>query len=82
METILQYLKLNGEQLDADIAKALRLPLERVRTELQDLSAKGEVMTCFVTRFQGGRRIEGWSCRVAGFTPPVSPGRKPNPTKS
>ena len=82
METILQHLKLHGEQLDADIAKALRLPLERVRTELQDLSAQGAVMTCFVTRFRGGRRIEGWSSRVAGFTPPVSPGRKPNPTNS
>lgn len=82
METILQYLKANGEQLDADIAKGLRLPIERVRTELQDLSAKGAVMTCFVTRYQGGRTIEGWSSRVAGFTPPVSPGRKPNSTKS
>ena len=82
METILQYLKVHGEQLDADIAAALRLPLERVRTELQDLSAKGDVMTCFVTRFRGGRKIEGWSSRAAGFIPPVSPGRKPNPTKS
>ena len=50
--------------------------------ELHDLSAKGEVMTCFVTRFREGRKIEGWSCRVAGFTPPLSPGRKPNPPKS
>ena len=82
METILQHLKLHGEQLDADIARALRLPLERVRSELQELTAKGEVMTCFVTRFHGGTRIEGWSCRVAGFTPPVSPGRKPNAPKS
>ncbi len=82
MEKILQYLKLNGEQLDADIAKALGLPLERVRTELQDLSARGDVMMCFVTRFRGQKKTEGWSCRVAGFTPPLAPGRKPNPTKS
>ena len=82
MQTILQYLKLHGEELDADIAKALRLPLERVRSELHDLSAKGEVMTCFVTRFHQGRKIEGWWCRVAGFTPPLSPGRRPNPPKS
>jgi len=82
VETILQYLKLHGEQLDADIAKALRLPLEQVRSELQDLSVRGDVMTCLVTRFRGGSRIEGWSYRVAGFTPRVSPGRKPNPTKS
>ncbi len=82
LEKILQYLKAHGEQLDADIAKALKLPLERVRTELQGLSARGEVMTCHVTRFHGKRRIEGWACRVAGYTPPISPGRKPNPTKA
>jgi len=82
LETILQYLKLHGEQLDADLATALQLPLERVRAELHELSAKGDVMTCFVTRFRGGKKIEGWSSRVAGFTPPASPGRKPNPTKS
>ena len=82
METILQYLKLHGEQLDADIANALRLPLERVRTELQDLSQRGDVMTCLVTRFREGSKIEGRSYRVAGFTPRAAPGRKPNPTKS
>lgn len=82
MDTILQYLKLHGEQLDADIANALRLPLERVRADLHDLSATGDVMTCFVTRFQGGKKIEGWSSRVAGFIPPVAPGRRPSPTKS
>ena len=82
MEKILQHLKLHGEQLDADIANALNLPLERVRNELRHLSARGDVMTCFVTRFLAGSKVEGWSCRVAGFTPPASPGRKPNPAKS
>src|SRR5262249_2658296 len=82
VERILQYLRENGEQFDADIAKALGMPLERVRTELKSLSAKGDVMTCHVTRFRGQGKIEGWSCRVAGFTPPISPGRKPGPTKS
>lgn len=82
MEKILQYLKLNGEQLDADIAKALGLPLERVRTELRGLSAKGDVMMCFVTRFHGQKKTEGWSCRVAGFPPPPAPGRKPGPPKT
>jgi len=82
MDKILQYLKLHGEQLDADIAKALGLPLKRVRTGLQGLSARGDVMTCFVTRFHGQRKTEGMSCRAAGFTPPLAPGRKPNTTKT
>jgi len=82
LESILEYLKLHGEQLDADIAEALRLPLAKVRDQLQYLSAKGDVMSCFVTRFKGGRRIEGWACRPAGFVPPAAPGRKPSPTKS
>jgi len=82
LEKILQYLKLNGEQLDADLATALQMPLEKVRAEIQNLSARGDVMTCFVTRFRGGKKIEGWSSRVAGFTPPAAPGRKPNAAKS
>jgi hypothetical protein len=82
LEKILEFLKLNGEQLDDDIANALRLPLEQVRSELQELSAKGAVMTCFVTRFRGGKKIEGWSGRVAGFTPQAAPGRKPGTRNS
>lgn len=82
LEAILQYLKLNGEQLDADIARELRLSLEEVRADIKDLSAKGAVMACFVTRYRDGNRIEGWTCRVSGFIPPAAPGRKTNPTKS
>jgi predicted ArsR family transcriptional regulator len=82
LQTILQYLQLHGEQLDADLATELKLPLEQVRAELRDLSAQGRVMTCYVTRFREGNKIEGWSSRIAGFTPPPSPGRKPNPTRS
>lgn len=82
LETILQYLKLHGEQLDSDLAAELQLPLEQVRAELHDLSAQGRVMTCYVTRFREGKKIEGWTSRVAGFTPPAAPGRKPSPTRS
>ena len=82
METILQYLKRNGEQLDMDLARELRLSLEKVRADIQDLSAKGAVMSCFVTRYRGGERIEGWACRVSGFIPPAAPGRKSGPTKA
>lgn len=81
LEAILQYLKVNGEQLDADIARELRLPLEEVRSDIRELSAKGAVMVCFVTRHIEGRIVEGWTCRVSGFIPPAAPGRKTNPAK-
>ena len=77
MEKILQHLKLKGQQLDADIALALRLPLELVRSHLDSLSMRGEVMVCHVTRFEGKRKTEGWSCRLAGTIPVAAPGRKP-----
>jgi hypothetical protein len=82
LRAIIEHLKLNGEQLDADIAEALQLPLEQVRVDIQELSAKGAVMTCFVTRYRDGKEIQGWACRVAGFIPPSAPGRRPSPAKS
>lgn len=79
---IIQHLKLHGEQLDADIAEALQLPLEQVRADMRELSAKGAVMMCFVTRYRDKKKIEGWACRVAGFIPPAAPGRKPGSPQS
>jgi len=77
LEQIIAHLKTGGEQFDADIAKALRLPLDVVRRNIEYLSANGDVMTCQVTRFHGGRKVEGLCCRMAGFIPPRTPGRKP-----
>lgn len=82
MEAIIDYLRLHGEQLDADIAEALQRPLEEVRSDIRALSAKGAVMSCFVTRFRDGTTVEGWTCRISGFIPPPAPGRKRGPTKS
>lgn len=81
MEAILQYLKHNGEQLDMDLARALRLPLDAVRADIQTLSAKGAVTSCFVTRYHAGKRIEGWTCRVSGYIPPAAPGRRSSSAK-
>jgi hypothetical protein len=35
---------------------------------------------CSLTRFEDGKRIDAWQCRVSGYVPPVAPGRKPKPT--
>lgn len=73
---ILQYLRKNGQQLDLDIAAATGIPLPKVRASLANLSARGEISTCSVTRFNDGKAIVGLLCRIAGTIPPKTPGRK------
>lgn len=74
---ILQYLKKHGQQVDYEIAAALKIPLPEIRSALTDLSAQGEVSRCSVTRFFNGEPVEGMQCRIAGTVPPKAPGRKP-----
>ncbi len=76
MQEILQYLKQNGERLDSEIAAAIGMSLANVRRGMSDLSAKGDVMMCRSIRFKDGKQIEGVLCRVSGYIPPASPGRK------
>lgn len=77
MNQILQYLKKNGERLDAEIAEAAGLSLSKTRHYLAELAAKGEVVAYHSTRFQDGEKIIGIRCRLSGITPPSAPGRKP-----
>lgn len=78
---ILQYLRTNGEQLDADIAKALGMPQAQVERHLSQLSAAGEVICCHVTRYYGEKKVEGMSYRLSAHVPPRAPGRKPGGAK-
>jgi len=73
---ILQYLKKHGERLDTDIAEATGISLATVRLHLAELTAKCEVVACHTTRFVKGKKIVGMTCRLAGYIPPASPGRK------
>lgn len=82
VKAIIDYLKLHGEQLDADLASALHMPLEQIRAELRQLSADKAVMMCFVTRYANGTQVEGFACRLSGFIPPPAPGRRPASAKS
>jgi hypothetical protein len=77
MQEIMQYLKANGQRFDSEIAAATGLSLAKVRRSITDLSARGEISKCSVTRFNNGEKIEAVLCRVAGYIPPKSPGRKP-----
>jgi hypothetical protein len=56
---ILQYLKKNGQRMDMEIAEATGIPLSKVRLSLSDLSARGEISRCSVTRYTEGKPIEG-----------------------
>jgi hypothetical protein len=76
MKDILLFLKTNGERLDTEIAEATGLSLAKVRVHLAELAAKGEIMACHSIKFEKGKKIEGISCRLAGFIPPAAPGRK------
>lgn len=79
---ILQYLKKHGQKLDSEIAAATGIPLPTVLTSLSDLSARGEISRCSVTRFPDGMPVEGTLYRAIGFIPPKAPGRKPGGAKT
>jgi predicted transcriptional regulator len=76
MQEILQYLKANGERLDSEIAAAIGVSLATVRRGMSDLSARGDVMMCRSIRYKDGKEIDGLLCRISGYIPPASPGRK------
>lgn len=77
MQTILNYMKKCGEQLDSEIAAGTRIPLDDVRVYLSEMAKKGDIIACHTTRFIKGEKIEGMLARVSGYTPSASPGRKP-----
>lgn len=76
---ILDCLKKYGQRLDVEIAKETGVPLEKVRERLAALATTGTVITCSVIRFEKGKRLEAWQCRVAGYVPHPAAGRKATP---
>ncbi len=80
MIEILACLKKYGQRLDSEIAKETGVPLATVRQRLAGLAATGAIITCHLTRFENGKRIEALQCRVSGYVPPLAPGRKAKPT--
>jgi hypothetical protein len=63
--SITEFLRVNGEKMEAEIAKGLQLPMAAVQTQLAQLSAAGEVICCKVTRYLGGKKVEGTSYRLS-----------------
>jgi len=77
MNEILQYMMTHGERLDKEIAAATGISLAAVRLQLAELTASHEIVACQSIRFHNGKKSEGTIYRIAGYTPPASPGRKP-----
>jgi predicted ArsR family transcriptional regulator len=76
----MKCLKKYGQRLDLEIAEEMGLPLALVRRRLAGLAATGAVITCSLTRFENGKQIDAWQCRVSGYVPPIAPGRKAKAT--
>ena len=76
----MKCLKKYGQRLDLEIAKEMGLPLAVVRQKLAGLAATGAIVTCSLTRFENGKQIDAWQCRVSGYVPPIAPGRKAKAT--
>lgn len=75
--TLMDFLKANGPRMDSEIAEALGIPLTQVRSRVVKLASSGDVICCDAVRFEHGARVEGISCRLSCYTPPVARGRKP-----
>lgn len=75
--TIFQHIKKHGQVRDAEIAHALGIGIGQVRTSLNELSTRGQIACCNVTRFNKGVPVEEILCRVSGYVPPAAPGRRP-----
>ena len=73
---ILHCLTKYGQRLDSELAKETGVPLAKVRQRLAELAATGAIITCNLTRFENGKRIDALVCRMSGWVPPPAPGRK------
>lgn len=75
--TIINCLKKHGQLLDHEISKETGLPLATVRHSVSDLSERGEISSCSVTRFDNGKPVKGALCRITGYAPSFAASRRP-----
>ena len=76
---LLNCLKQHGQRLDSELAKETGVPVAKVRQRLAELAATGAIITCNLTRFEHGKRVDGLLYRMSGWVPPPAPGRKAKP---
>jgi predicted transcriptional regulator len=75
---VLFHLKKHGQLLDSEISALAEIPLDEIRLAIEDLSRRGEISLCSVTRYKNGTSVKGLQCRLSGYYPPAAPGRKPS----
>jgi DNA-binding Lrp family transcriptional regulator len=76
LNQILPCLKKHGQRLDSELAKETGVPIAKVRQRVAELAATGAIVTCTLTRFEDGKRIDALVCRMSGWVPAPAPGRK------
>ena len=76
-EQILHFLTRHGQMLDSEIATATGISLKQIRAVMTDMSSRGVILSCNVTRFLDGKPVEALQYRLSGYQPPASPGRRP-----
>ena len=79
MTETLQCLKKYGQRLDVELASEMGIPLAAVRKSLVALTNSQQAIVCQVMKFENGKKIDVWQCRVSGYVPPAAPGRKAKP---
>ena len=75
-QQILDYLKKSGQELDRKIALETGISLIQVHDSLKELEKAKKVFTCSVTSYEYGESTQGLMCRISGYIPPATPGRK------
>jgi len=73
---VLESLKKHGQQSDREISKETGISLIQVRSSIAELEIGKAVSSCSITSFEDGVAIEGMLCRISGYIPSASPGRK------
>ena len=76
MNEILQFLKKHGECSDKEIAEGIGIPIADLHIQLAELAGKNQIMLCQSTKFVKGKETKCLMCRIAGYVPPATPGRK------
>jgi hypothetical protein len=75
---VLQYLKKHGQLLDSEITVGIGITGPELNKSLSNLVTRKEIFQCKLTQYKDGKPVEGLLCRVSGYFPPSTPGRKPS----
>jgi predicted ArsR family transcriptional regulator len=76
---LLNCLKQHGQRLDSELAKETGVPVAKVRQRLAELAATGAIITCNLTRFEHGKRVDGLAVSHVGLGSPTGARPKAKP---